>query len=114
VHFYRKVGPRKAQAISKVCFAACADVEGRGVKDVRVALGGVAPIVPRCKLTESILRDHIASHDVTHLAREALAQEISPIDDVRSNARYRRKVAENLLVDFLLRLRAACGIGLPS
>jgi CO/xanthine dehydrogenase FAD-binding subunit len=114
VHFYRKVGPRKAQAISKVCFAGCADVEGRRASSVRIALGGVAPIIPRCKLTEAILRDHIADSDVTHRAKEALASEIAPIDDVRSNARYRRKVAENLLVDFILRLRAACGIGLPS
>ena len=114
VHFYRKVGPRKAQAISKVCFAACADVEGARILEVRIALGGVAPTIPRCKRTEAVLREHLASPDATRLAKEALATEIAPIDDVRSNARYRRKVCENLLVDFMLRVRAACGIGSPS
>jgi CO/xanthine dehydrogenase FAD-binding subunit len=95
VHFYRKVGPRRAQAISKVCFAGCAE---KGL--VRIALGGVAPIVPRCKETEAaLLKGDLAA------AKAALAREISPIDDVRSNARYRMKVAENLLVDFALRIR---------
>jgi CO/xanthine dehydrogenase FAD-binding subunit len=99
VHFYRKVGPRKAQAISKVCFAGCAEAGA-----VRIALGGVAPIVVRCKKTEK------AAGDLAE-AKRALAEEIAPIDDVRSNARYRRKVAENLLVDFLLRSRGK-GVGL--
>jgi CO/xanthine dehydrogenase FAD-binding subunit len=34
-----------------------------------------------------------------------LSQEISPIDDVRSTAKYRLQVAKNLLTDFLLTLR---------
>jgi CO/xanthine dehydrogenase FAD-binding subunit len=101
VHFYRKVGPRKAQAISKVCFAGCADVE-KG--EARIALGGVAPVVLRCKRTEALLADRAA-------AKRALAEEIAPIDDVRSNARYRRKVAENLLVDFALRVEKRVGLG---
>ena len=75
-HYYRKVGTRKAQAISKVCFA--------GVKrgsDVRVALGSVAPI--------PLLLDG------ANLAA------ISPIDDIRSTANYRASVTQNLLEDFL-------------
>src|SRR5687767_8382417 len=42
--YYRKVGTRKAQAISKVCFAATASTEGANLADVRIALGSVAPI----------------------------------------------------------------------
>jgi CO/xanthine dehydrogenase FAD-binding subunit len=88
---YRKVGPRRAQAISKVCFAGCADEQG-----VRIALGGVAPIVVRCPRTEAALAagDRAAAH-------ELLATEIAPIDDVRSSARYRRRVAANLLAVFM-------------
>lgn len=101
VHCYRKVGPRRAQAISKVCFAGCADRDERQrVTACRIAVGGVAPIVVRCPETERavIARD-------AEGARAALAREIAPIDDVRSTARYRRRVAGNLLDQFLLLLR---------
>jgi CO/xanthine dehydrogenase FAD-binding subunit len=77
-HYYRKVGTRKAQAISKVCFA--------GVKrgsEVRVALGSIAPV--------PLLLDG------ANLAA------IAPIDDIRSTANYRARVARNLLDDFLRR-----------
>jgi CO/xanthine dehydrogenase FAD-binding subunit len=99
LHYYRKVGPRKAQAISKVCFAGCAEPGG---SKVRIAIGGVAPIVPRCYRTERALEGGGA--DRLEAATRAFAEEIAPIDDVRSSARYRRRVAENLLADFATRL----------
>ena len=92
VHFYRKVGPRRAQAISKVCFAGCADLAGDRVASARIALGGVAPIVVRCPAAES----QIVAGDPA----AALGPEIAPIDDVRSSARYRRRVADSLLHEF--------------
>src|ERR1041385_4289195 len=52
VHYYRKVGTRKAQAISKVCFAGVAEITGDLVNHVRIALGSVAPIPIRCEQTE--------------------------------------------------------------
>src|SRR5687768_8640316 len=51
-HYYRKVGTRKAQAISKVCFAAVGRFENGRITDSRIVLGSVAPIVVRCKQTE--------------------------------------------------------------
>jgi len=96
--YYRKVGTRKAQAISKVCFAARADLDGRTIRDVRIALGSVAPTVIRCLETENALR---AGATIAQ-ARETLRREIAPIDDIRSTARYRARVAENLLEQFLL------------
>jgi CO/xanthine dehydrogenase FAD-binding subunit len=117
VHYYRKVGPRKAQAISKVCFAGAAELDGAEVAKVLrvgIALGGVAPIVPRCPETEAVVRalpDNAAERPAWRAAaRDALAREIAPIDDIRSNARYRRKVAENLLVEFLLRIEKRVGL----
>lgn len=108
LHLYRKVGPRKAQAISKVCFAACIEAgavgphRGRGA--VRIALGGVAPVTLRCPQTEALVGRAIAGgfrpEDVT-AARNALSAEIAPIDDIRSNAAYRRAVAVNLLEELL-------------
>jgi CO/xanthine dehydrogenase FAD-binding subunit len=105
-HYYRKVGTRKAQAISKVCLAAAARVENGVLTDVRIALGSVAPIVLRCKQTEDAIRGHSLTGDTVDQARETLRREITPIDDVRSTASYRLRVAENLLVDFLVTARS--------
>ena len=99
--YYRKVGTRKAQAISKVCFAAAADVRGNNIRDIRIALASVAPTVVRCTRTETLLKNQGLAPAAIAAARETLAQEIAPIDDMRSIAAYRRRVAQNLLEDFL-------------
>jgi len=93
-HYYRKVGTRRAQAISKVCFAGALRKEGGQIVDVRIALGSVAPTVIRCYRTEVALKQEPSVADVT------LAQEIAPIDDIRSSAVYRLRVAQNLLAEF--------------
>ena len=101
LHYYRKVGTRKAQAISKVCLAALGRQEGTRISDIRIAFGSVAPIVIRCVSTESQLRGKPLDAATINLARESLIKEIAPIDDIRSTAAYRLRVAANLLVDFL-------------
>ncbi len=98
---YRKVGTRRAQAISKVCFAGAARVENGRIADVRLALGSVAPTVVRAAQTEKLLRGELPSRAVLQAAQAALAREIAPIDDMRSTARYRLRVAQNLLAEFL-------------
>lgn len=98
---YRKVGTRRAQAISKVCFAAAADIVDGEVRDVRIALGSVAPTVARCTKAEAAVRGARLTPQVVAAARSAIQGDMSPIDDVRSNARYRRLVAANLLEQFL-------------
>ena len=105
-HYYRKVGTRKAQAISKVCLAAVAKVEDGRIATMRIALGSVAPIVLRCKQTEDAVRGEELNDETIARARETLMREITPIDDVRSTAGYRLRVAANLLVDFLLTARS--------
>lgn len=107
LHFYRKVGPRRAQAISKVCFAGAVDVRGGRVAAARIALGGVAPVVLRCPEAEAALTgaSPAALEAAEAAALAALQREIVPIDDVRSTARYRRRVAENLLRQLVGALR---------
>src|SRR5437899_9079693 len=56
-HYYRKVGTRKAQAISKVCFAAVGSMTDGKIESVRIALGSIAPIPLRCLQTENTLRN---------------------------------------------------------
>jgi len=101
--YYRKVGTRRAQAISKVCFAGAALVEGGEISDVRIALGSVAPTVLRCRKTEALLRGPLTA-EMIRAAGDEMAREIQPIDDFRSTARYRTRVAQKLLEEFLLGL----------
>ena len=105
-HYYRKVGTRKAQAISKVCFAAVGKTDDGQIADTRIAVGSVAPIVLRCVQTENTLRGQKLDDATIQTACDTLVREISPIDDIRSTAKYRLQVAKNLLVDFLATIRA--------
>jgi len=105
--YYRKVGTRKAQAISKICFAGVADVADGAIGDIRIALGSVAPTVIRCVRTENLLRGQRLDTTTVKSAMAELVKEISPIDDVRSTARYRSRVAANLLEEFLTAASAA-------
>jgi CO/xanthine dehydrogenase FAD-binding subunit len=88
--YWRKVGTRRAQAISKVMMAG---VRGR---DVRIALGSVAPTVIRLRDTESMLSTGASLAD----AQATLRREIAPIDDIRSTKQYRQMVSANLLAHF--------------
>jgi CO/xanthine dehydrogenase FAD-binding subunit len=88
--WFRKVGTRAAQAISKIVMAAV-----RAPRP-RIAFGSVAPTVVRAVATEEVL----ASGGSIDEAEAALAGELSPIDDIRSTAEYRRRVAGNLLRAF--------------
>jgi CO/xanthine dehydrogenase FAD-binding subunit len=66
---------------------------GTDASAVRIALGSVAPTVVRARHTEAVLAGGGTLAD----AQRALVSEISPIDDIRSTAEYRRRVAANLL-----------------
>jgi CO/xanthine dehydrogenase FAD-binding subunit len=88
--WFRKVGTRAAQAISKVVMAAV-----RAPRP-RIALGSVAPTVVRVPRTEAAL----AGGATLAEAQAILMDEIQPIDDLRSTAAYRRRVSANLLAQF--------------
>jgi xanthine dehydrogenase small subunit len=96
---FRKVGTRRAQAISKVVLALAWREHGRtaGWSDVRLALGSVAATPIRAAGTEAVLEGARPTPETADRAVEALAGEIHPIDDVRSTADYRRTVAARLL-----------------
>ena len=100
---FRKVGTRRAQSISKVVLAAAwrsdaVAVVPRGAwRDVRVALGSVAATPIRARATEAVLEGRAPTPETADLAAETLAGELSPIEDVRSTAEYRRLVAARVL-----------------
>lgn len=87
--WFRKVGTRAAQAISKVVMAA---ISGDGAAP-RIAIGSVAERVVRLPETERA----IVSGAPLSEAGRILLTEIRPIDDIRSTAEYRRAVCVNLL-----------------
>ena len=96
---FRKIGTRRAQAISKVVMAV-AWRESPGAAewhDVRVALGSVADRPIRSAAAERALEGAPPNPESADRAAEALASEIKPIDDVRSTAEYRRVVAARAL-----------------
>jgi len=94
---FRKVGTRAAQAISKVVIALSYREDGGTWRDVRLALGSVAPTTIRAPKTEAILEGSRPGESVTGAAAATLASEIAPIDDVRSTADYRRSVSARVL-----------------
>jgi CO/xanthine dehydrogenase FAD-binding subunit len=103
-HYYRKVGTRKAQAISKVCFAAIAGINGGKIDHARIALGSVAPIPIRCFKTETAVNGLPPNAETIAAAKRSMADEISPINDIRSTRDYRLQVSLNLFEDFLSQL----------
>ncbi|MGZ3797441.1 MAG: FAD binding domain-containing protein [Pseudobdellovibrionaceae bacterium] len=104
--YYRKVGTRSAQAISKVCMAATASVfRGQKIEQIFIALGSVAPIPLRATKTERFLLQKTLEKETFQEARKILLSEITPIDDIRSEALYRKEVAGNLLTEFLESLK---------
>ena len=97
----RKVGTRRAQAISKVALAGLAKLSGGKLERARIALASVAPIPIRCTQTEAVLVGHRLDRAMIDEAKAKIAEEISPISDIRSTQDYRRRVTANLLGEFL-------------
>ncbi len=89
--WFEKVGSRSAQAITKVGVAVT-----RRAADWRVVANSVAPTVCRCRTVESLLAEERPVSDPSDLA-PVLAADVSPIDDVRSTARYRTEVLARIL-----------------
>jgi CO/xanthine dehydrogenase FAD-binding subunit len=101
VQYLRKVGTRRAQAISKIALAGLVQLNDGKISRVRIALASVAPTPLRCIATERLLLGRTLGSALIDEARAKLSDEIAPIDDIRSTRDYRRQVAANLLAEFL-------------
>ena len=107
VAYAKKVGARNAQAISKVFLAGVGRVADRKIERVRLAAGSVGPIPLRLYKTEAVLTNQVANDATFENAKRILQQEVQPIDDIRSSARYRTVVLGNLLREFFDSLAGA-------
>jgi CO/xanthine dehydrogenase FAD-binding subunit len=99
--YIRKVGTRNAQAISKVAIACVARMDGDVIGDIHIGAASLADRPVRCFAAETALLGKRIDEAAIRVARAALAREARPIDDIRSTAKYRAAVAENLLEEFL-------------
>ena len=102
--YIRKVGPRNAQAISKVALACVARIENNTITDIRIGAASLREIPTRCTAAEQALLNQAITPATIAAARAALVAEVRPIDDIRSTARYRAAIAANLLEEFLQQL----------
>lgn len=104
--FFRKVGTRRAQSISKVVFCGVARLDRAGrVAHARLAYGSMAPVPLRAAAAERALAGRLPEEAAADAAA-ALDADLAPIDDVRSDAAYRAAVARNVLGQFLRALAA--------
>jgi xanthine dehydrogenase small subunit len=95
---FRKVGTRRAQAISKVVMALSWLTGDDGAwLETRLALGSIAATPVRARVTEAALDGKQPIAATADAAVAALEGEINPIDDVRSTAEYRKMVAGRVL-----------------
>lgn len=101
---FRKVGTREAQAISKVVIALAGRIDGGRIADFRLAAGSVAPTPVRLHTAEEAIRGLAPGAEAADRAGRAAAQEVEPIDDVRSTADYRRHALERVVRRMVLGL----------
>ena len=100
-YFYKKVGSRKAESITKISFMGAYRIENNIIRDLRIAFGSVNVKVSRNLDLES----RIKGQDIKILDKErminAFMKLVVPITDQRSTKEYRYKVARNILVKFV-------------
>ena len=102
--YLRKVGTRKAMAITKVALAATALLDGEIISEIRLAAASLADRPVRLVATEAALLGHPLSAATIDRALRVMLEEAKPIDDIRSTEAYRRHVGANLLGEFLAQL----------
>ncbi|MFL6200337.1 MAG: FAD binding domain-containing protein [Thermoanaerobaculia bacterium] len=104
VQAFRKVGTREAQAISKVVVAMAGRIEDGRIADLRLAAGSVAPTPIRLRAAEDAVRGQAPGPEAADIAGREAAGAVTPIDDVRSTAEYRRFALERVVRRMVLEL----------
>ena len=104
-YFYRKVGSRKAESITKVSFLGGVKIENKVIKDFRVSFGSVAiKTVRNREIENKYIGRNINELDINEVIND-YAPLVTPITDQRSNKEYRHKVAMNLLKKFVMDIK---------
>jgi CO/xanthine dehydrogenase FAD-binding subunit len=101
IPFFQKVGRRRALTIAIASVGGLAAVSRETGAEVRLAAGSVAPVPLRLRSAEEWLAGRPLDEETVQHAGTLASEEVSPIDDVRATARYRREVTGNLVARFL-------------
>ena len=99
--FFHKVGRRKALTIAIASLGSLLWVQAGTVEEIRLATGSVAPTPLRLRQVETRLNGERLTESLIAEVRELAAQSVSPIDDIRASATYRRTVIADLLARLL-------------
>jgi carbon-monoxide dehydrogenase medium subunit len=87
---YFKYALRKAGALATVGVAVALQMEGKVIKDIRVAFGAVAPVPMRAPKVEAFLKGKEATEENLEAAALIAHDECKPISDFRASEAYRR------------------------
>lgn len=87
---FQRIGRRKGFTLSVVNAAVYAERDGEALREVRIALGSVAPTPIRAPSVENKIRGRKMSEELVEEAAAACVEVAKPIDDVRGTAEYRR------------------------
>lgn len=101
-----KISKRFDCDISALCAGLAIEFDADLVRDVRIALGGMAAVVKRARATEAAIKGQPWTEATVKVAQATLAAEFQPLSDMRASAAYRLQVAQNLLQRFWLETRA--------
>ncbi len=105
VSAFCKFGTRPALDIPAVSIGFAAVREEGVLRNVRIALGAVAPTPLRAVGAEGILEGKPPDPDTVEAAVRVVQEEIRPISDVRASDWYRRELVGNLLRRMLAHVR---------
>ena len=101
ISFYRKIGTRKALSIAKASVAFRAIKTNGNLSSVNVSYGSVGPTVINSVKAREYLENKALTESTIEEASLMAFGEVSPIDDVRSTAEYRRLVVKNVMIEEL-------------
>ena len=97
-----KISKRFDQDISAVCAAFALTIEKNTIISARIAYGGMAATPKRAGKTEQFLKNKPWTEKTAQAAMKKIAEDFTPLSDMRASADYRRQIAQNLLYRFFI------------
>jgi len=113
-HYYRKVGTRAFQSISKVAFSAAAKINQGTIEKIHIGLASVAPTPYLAESLEKVLTNQKVSKISEEILVQSFVHSLSPLNDIRSTADYRKAILKNVTLHLLNILSGPPGVYLES
>jgi len=108
-HYYFKSGQRKSLAIAKVSLAAIVKMDPpKTIDEIRLAYGAVGPTVIKARRCEEFLTGRLLDDNIVTEACKIVSKEVTPINDIRSTAGYRKYMTGHFLKTMLQKYLTSC------